>query len=116
MDASPSAQRHGSASPPVLGLALEHDGTPSRSPFEHIVVDAALEEVCRRLAADAAQLQADTYPAIEDLLQVRLIFCVHAQGLLRTCGTGTVFPHLARQRRRRLSLQQPRSMWQTQGG
>jgi hypothetical protein len=81
MDALPSAPRHGSASPPALGPpAQEHDGTPIRSPFEHIVVDAALEEVCRRLAADAAQLQADTYPAIEDLLQVRLIFCVHAQG------------------------------------
>lgn len=52
--------------------ALEDTVLPGGgSPFEHVVLDAALGEVCRRLAADAAELQADTYPAVEELMQVR---------------------------------------------
>jgi hypothetical protein len=69
-------------------VAEPDDGGSSRSPFEHIVVDAALEEVCRQLAADTVQLQTDTYPAVDELLQVCL-FCDlrHSESMLLLCRT-----------------------------
>ena len=62
-----TARAHSAPAPTVEPLG----DSGGASPFEHVLLDAALEEVCRRLAADAARLQTETHPAVEDLMQAR---------------------------------------------
>jgi hypothetical protein len=55
----PPQQHHPNAPPtlPIDNVAV--------SPFEHILIDVALEAVCRSLRTDAAVLQTEVYPVVD---------------------------------------------------